>query len=222
MREKLADIYGKLLSRKEEIDKEMTGKMLPGWESLIGKKLYRCMSSYRNPTSELEEWTVYDIGIVAKDNRELSDYLGHYGIPTGKITKKLVEEAKEYVDKYESVPLEMFEILFLIEGRLGGSRVTTGERYKPGVGFKDEKISFHPADFNEKIEADQIEYDKNYRPREGYVACERCGKQVPEKDVVRYKLIYRGSMYGRQMVMNRMGTFCSGQCAMDEQMSLEG
>jgi hypothetical protein len=79
------------------------------------------------------------------------------------------------------------------------------------------------GDFGEKINADREEYERTYKPREGYVKCERCGKQVPENEVVKYKLIYQTwDQYRGRYVTSRIGTFCSGECAMNEQMALEG
>ena len=228
MREKIADTYAKLVKREKEIRKEIAKKLFPGVEDLVGKKLYRLQSSPRHPNDELEEWTITGFSSVGKNRHELADYLGGYSLPGAKIiTKVVLEEAKAYMEKYESAPLDMFEVIFYIERTHtwkdgSTSKAMSSERYTE-TGFPN-NTSLDPESFKEKIAKDKEEYEKTYAPREGYIACERCGKQVPVNEVVKYKLIYQGydQNLRKARVMSRIGTFCSGECAMNEQMSLEG
>ena len=222
MREKIADIYEGLRQRKNEIDLTRADQILPGWRDYIGKTLYESRSSKHNPTDEMDEWTIDDVSVMAKDPNTVWETTGCFHFPDGKVTKKLVEEARDYVEKYENIPLDMFQILFHISRHDKWGKSMAGEPYEPGVGFKFRNMAFDPADHKEKIEADRKEYEEYYKPREGYVACERCGKQIPEDQAVKHKLIYQGTLYGKKAVLSRVATFCSGQCAMDEQMSLEG
>ena len=228
MREKIADTYAKLVKREKEIAKEIAKKLFPGVEDLVGKKLYKLQSSPRHPSDELEEWTITGFSSVGKNRYELADYLGGYSLPGAKIvTKVVLEEAKAYVEKYESAPLDMFEVILCIERahvwRDGTtSKTMSSERYtENGFGHN---VSLDPESFKEKIARDKEEYEKTYAPREGYIACERCGKQVPVNEAVKYKLIYQGwdRYTQKRRVMDRIGTFCSGECALTEQMALEG
>ena len=127
----------------------------------------------------------------------------------------------------------MFEVILSIERtqvwgngaapfRNGATtKVMSSERYtENGFGHN---VSLDPDSFKEKIVKDKEEYEKYYAPREGYVACERCGKQVPINEAVKHKLFYIGldRFTGRRRSLTRVGTFCSGECAMNEQMALE-
>ena len=228
MREKIADTYAKLVKREKEIAKEIAKKLFPGVEDLVGKKLYKLQSSPRHPSDELEEWTITKFSSVGKNRHELAKYLGGYSIPGfKKITKVVLEEAKAYIEKYESAPLDMFEVIFYIERTHtwkdgSTSKAMSSECYTEN-GF-DHNVSLDPDSFKEKIARDKEEYEKTYAPREGYAACERCGKQVPVSEVVKYKLICQGwdPYANKRKVVSRVGTFCSGECAMNEQMALEG
>lgn len=231
MRELLSDKYNRLKEREAEIENAHAEAICPGLKGFVGKKLYELRSSPRYPMSEPEEWTVTDVGVVAKNRYELAKFLGDYGFPSGRVTKKLIAEAEEYLDKLEKVPLDMYDALFGLErfsewtdsnGERHTCKSSYGVRFVPGKGF-DGQYSFDKESFREKIEHDKAEYEKFYAPREGYVKCERCGKQVPENEVVKYKLIYQTwDQYRGRYVTSRIGTFCSGECALNEQMSLEG
>ena len=228
MRETLQEKYSKLYNREKELRKEIAIKLFPGVEELVGKKLYKSYSCPSCPKEEPEEWTITGFSSVGKDRHELADYLGGYLFPYGKkVTKALVAEAEEYIKKYESAPLDMFNVILYIEKHTTYSNGTTakstaGEIFDPETGFTG-NVSLNKEDFKEKIEKDKEEYEKYYAPREGYVACERCGKQVPENEAVKYKLIYQAwDNYRGRYVTSRIGTFCSGNCAMNEQMALEG
>ena len=237
MKEKVADAYARLRKVEMDLPGEIGRKIYPDADNVIGKKLYRCTSSARFPAKDLEEWTITGISVIPKDRYKLYDYLGGWRMPVGRPTKKLVADAEEYIKKYISAPLDMFDLFFNIErtttwkdssGEVHESLSMTGERYNVETGFElfrgEVRVSLNPDDFAEKIARDMEEYEKYYAPREGYVACERCGKQVPENEAVKYKLIYQGydQNLRKARVMSRIGTFCSGECAMNEQMSLEG
>lgn len=219
MREKIADIYERLVQRNKEIDEDFLNKLYPDAKDFIGKKLYVCRSSFRNPSNELEEWIITDVSIIQKNTRNGYIFMPH----SKKITKKFIESVEAYIEMYENLPLDTFDVFFSIERSDKYGKTSSGLRYVVGSGFTDKNVSLDPKDFDEKIKADKEEYEKYYKPREGCVACERCGKQVPIENVVKYKLIYQSwdSRYGRRVV-NRIGQFCSGDCALNEQMSLEG
>lgn len=226
MKELLADKYARLKNELDEYEMVIAEQMYPGCKELVGKTIYECRSSKQCPTDEFYEWKIDKCyGITAKDNKrhEVAKLVGGYSFPAGgKVTKKLVAECEEYVRKYKELPIDVFDVFFSIVRYDEKWKSSSGLRYSPETGF-ERNFSLDKSDFDEKIKADREEYERTYKPREGYVKCERCGKQVPENEVVKYKLIYQAwdSRRGRY-VANRIGTFCSGQCAINEQMSLEG
>ena len=226
MRELLTDKYDRLTKEFKTLQREHAERLYEGISSLVGHKLYECRSSKQYPTTELDEWTVYDYGVLEKDKYKLIDLLGRYYLPTvgckQKPTKVLIEAMEDYIEKYKQIPDSEFNVLFYVEKKGKFSKSSRGYEFVPGIGFEGH-VSFDPESFAEKIKADREEYEKNYAPREGYVKCERCGKQVPANEVVKYKLIYRSrDNYGKACVASRIGQFCSGDCALNEQMSLEG
>lgn len=228
MRELLNDKYLRLKNEYETLKKERAGRLFGGIDAMVGLYLYECQSSPRHPMDELLKWNITGYSCIPKDRHKTADKLGHYSFPTPdrnkKPTKALIAECESYIEKYKEAPDDEFEVIFYVESRLKIGLASMGVRFSPGAGFEYNKWSFDPEWFDEKIAKDREEYEKFYAPREGYVACERCGKQVPENEAVKYKLIYQGwDQYAhKRRVMDRVGTFCSGECAMNEQMSLEG
>ena len=226
MKELLADKYIRLKNELDEYKMVIAEQMYPGCKELVGKTIYECRSRKQYPTDEFYEWKIDKCyGIVVKDNKryEVAQLVGGYWFPDGgKVTKKLITECEEYVRKYKELPLDVFDVFFSIVRYEEKCKTSSGLRYSPETGF-EQNFGLNKSDFDEKIKADREEYERTYKPREGYVKCERCGKQVSENEVVKYKLIYQAwdSRRGRY-VTSRIGTFCSGECAMNEQMSLEG
>lgn len=226
MKELLADKYVRLKNELDSYKMSVAEQMYPGCRELVGKTIYECRSSKRYPTDEFYEWKIDKCyGITAKDSKrhEVAKLVGGYSFPSGgRVTRKLVAECEEYVRKYRELPIDAFDVLFSIVRYDEKCKTSSGLRYSPETGF-ERNFGLDKSDFDEKIKADREEYEKFYAPREGYVKCERCGKQVPENEVVKYKLIYQAwdSRRGRY-VASRIGVFCSGECALNEQMALEG
>ena len=226
MKELLADKYTRLKNELDEYKMAIAEQIYPGCGELVGKTIYECRSCKQYPTDEFYEWKIDKCcGITVKDSkrREVAKLVGGYSFPYGdKITKKLVAECEEYIRKYKELPIDVFDVYFYIVRHDENSKTSSGIGYSPETGF-ERNFSLSKSDFDEKIKADREEYERTYKPREGYVKCEYCGKQVPENEVVKYKLIYQAwdNLRGRY-VTSRIGTFCSGECAMNKQMSLEG
>ena len=226
MKELLADKYVRLKNELEGYKMAIAEKVYPGCKDLVGKTIYECRSRQQYPSDEFYEWKIDKCyGITAKDSKryEVAKLVGGYSFPSGgKVTKKLIAECEEYVRKYKELPIEVFDVFFSIVRYEEKCKTSSGLRYSPETGF-ERNFGLNKSDFEEKIKADKEEYERTYKPREGYVKCERCGKQVPENEVVKYKLIYQAwdSRCGKY-VTSRIGTFCSGDCALNEQMSLEG
>ena len=226
MKELLADKYVRLKNELDDYKMAIAEQMYPGCKDLVGKTIYECRSRQQYPTDEFYEWKIDKCyGITAKDNKryEVAKLVGGYSFPSGgKVTKKLIAECEEYVRKYKELPIDVFDVFFSIVRYEEKCKTSSGLRYSPESGF-ERNFGLTKSDFDEKIKADQEEYERTYKPREGYVKCERCGKQVPENEVVKYKLIYQAWDSSRgKYVTSRIGTFCSGNCALNEQMSLEG
>lgn len=226
MKELLADKYIRLKNELDEYKMAIAEQMYPGCKGLVSKTIYECRSCKQYPTDEFYEWKIDKCyGITTKDiNRhEVAKLVGGYSFPAGgRVTKKLISKCEEYVRKYKELPIDTFDVFFSIVRYGEKWKSSSGLRYSPETGF-ERNFGLNKSDFDEKIKADKEEYERTYKPREGYVKCERCGKQVPENEVVKYKLIYQAWDYqcGRY-VTSRIGAFCSGECAMNEQMSLEG
>ena len=226
MKELLTDKYARLKNELDEYKMAIAEQIYPGCGKLVGKTIYHCCSCKQYPTDEVHEWKIDKCyGIIIKENKrhEVAKLVGGYSSPSGdKITKKLIAECEEYIRKYKELPIEVFDVFFSVVRHGEKCTTSSGVGYSPETGF-EQNFSLDKSDFDEKIKADREEYERTYKPREGYVKCERCGKQVPENEVVKYKLIYQtwDKCHGRY-VTSRVGTFCSGECAMNEQMSLEG
>ena len=226
MKELLADKYLRLKNELDDYKMVIAEQIYPGCKDLVGKTIYECRSRKQYPTDEFYEWKIDKCyGITAKDSKrhEVAKLVGGYSFPSGgRVTKKLIAECEEYVRKYRELPVDAFDVFFSIVRYDEKCKTSSGLRYSPETGF-ERNFGLNKSDFDEKIKADKEEYERTYKPREGYVKCERCGKQVPENEVVKYKLIYQAWDHQRgRYVTSRIGTFCSGDCALNEQMSLEG
>jgi len=229
MKELLADKYDRLKAEENDFKKNLAEEICPGIENLVGKTIYECHSSKRNPNADFDEWEITGYSVLGKDVHDLAKKLGdRYGFPYAKkITKALIADCEDYLSKLKALSTDVLEVIFYVERNTPQWKSSMGIRYSKDKGFEDQygktNYSFNKDDFNERVENDREEYEKYYAPREGCVACERCGKQVPVNEVVKYKLIYQvWDNYRGRYVTSRVGTFCSGECAMNEQMSLEG
>lgn len=229
MKELLADKYARLKAEENNFKKNLAEEIYPGIENLVGKTIYECHSSKRNPNADFDEWKITEYSVLGKDKYGLAKKLGdRYGFPYAKkITKALIADCEDYLSKLKNLSTDDLEVIFYVERNTPQWKSSTGIRYSKEKGFEDRygmiNYGFSKDDFKERIEKDREEYEKYYAPREGYVACERCGKQVPENEAIKYKLIYQAwDQYRGRYVTSRIGTFCSGECAMNEQMSMEG
>lgn len=230
MKKLLADKYARLKAEEDDFKKNLAEEIYPGIENLIGKTIYECHSSNRFPSADFYEWEITGYSVLGKDMHGLAKKLGNrYGFPQAKkFTKALIANCEDYLSKLKDLSTDDLEVIFYVERNTPHWKSSRGIRYSKEKGFEDRygmiNYSFNKNDFKEKVEKDREEYEKYYAPREGYVACERCGKQVPENEAVKYKLIHQGYDQNRRKVriMSEIGTFCSGECAMNEQMSLEG
>lgn len=181
---------------------------------LPGFPLFECVASPRwcKPDEAVKEWTVTGVSIL---------FPGTYGHQRPRISKIARRDnlvaLREYFHALRSAEPDLLIHVDRLEkyGRI--------QRCVRGKDIDGVKNAWTREALAPTIEKYRREYEEQYAPREGCVACERCGKQVPADKVVRYKLIYQGrDRYGVRRVMDRVGSFCSGECAANEQMSLEG
>lgn len=181
---------------------------------LPGFPLYYCTASPRwcKPDEAVEEWTVTGDSVM---------FPGTYGHARPRVNKVARRDdlvaLREYFHALQSAEPDL---LIHVDRLEKYGRTQRGVRGKDIDGVK---YAWTREELAPIIERYRREYEENYAPREGCVACERCGKQVPADKVVRFKLIYQGlDQYRNRRVMERVGSFCSGECAANEQMSLEG
>ena len=224
MRKTLNERYLELKKEFDEYKNELADRINPGCQGLVGKNLYVFHSSPRHPSKEPEIWDIRSVSAVLNSNYSRENKVKAW-MPTGRITKVLIKEVEDFLEGFKSIPVERFDLFLDLYRETNGCRCSTGLRYRNGK-FEDgnNQVFFDPSGIEEKYQSDLKLYEEMYKPREGYVACERCGKQVPIGEETKYKLIYQAYDYNKRkcFVTSRMGTFCSGKCAVEEQMSLEG
>ncbi len=180
---------------------------------LPGVPLYECAAFPRcfNPDTAIKEWTITGDFIIF-------DGMNRYVRPrVNKVARRADLDA--IISYWSVLQRAKPDILIRVECLEKFGRVQSAVNAKDvdGVKYAWSREALAPT-----IEKIQREYEENYAPREGCVACERCGKQVPEAEAVKYELIYQGfDQFRVRRVLHRIGTFCSGKCAANEQMSLE-
>ena len=180
---------------------------------LPGVPLYECIASPRcfNPDEVIKEWTI------------AGDFLRFEGINiysrprVNKVARRTdLNTIIGYWSALQKAEPDMLIRVYRL-GKFGREEGAVQAKEIDGVKYAWSREAIAPT-----IDKIRHEYEKNYAPREGCVACERCGKQVPVAKVVKYELIYQGlDQFGVRRIIHRIGTFCSGKCAESEQMSLE-
>ncbi len=118
-----------------------------------------------------------------------------------KITGKDVEALKLYLDKFDSDSKQ----IFIYYG---------GVKYVGAYKLADIDIKKHRSFNREDLIEIHKELEEKYAPKDGYKPCQYCGKQVPENTLIKGTVIYRGG--------SKVGYYCSGECAGNDQMAHEG
>lgn len=142
---------------------------------------------------QIDEWQITKIDFFHRNNYNL------------KPTKKDILEIKKY---NENLFLNSDDITFSVK--------SLNKSYISSTAFKNKDIlEKNNLSF---IKNSLIEYQNHlrelYEPRIGYISCEYCRKQFPEKEVFKYKIFANRSTY--------IGNFCSNKCAGYCQMGSEG
>ena len=180
---------------------------------LPGVPLYECVASHRcfNPDKAIKEWTITGDFLIFEG-------INIYSRPrVNKVARRA--DLNTIIDYWNTLQQAVPDLLILVKCREKFGRVEGAVRVREidGVKYAWSREALAPT-----IDKIRREYEENYAPREGCVACERCGKQIPVAEAVKYELIYQGlDQFGVRRVIHRIGTFCSGKCAASEQMSLE-
>lgn len=180
---------------------------------LPGATLYTCTDSPLcfNPHETIEEWTVTGYLIQFSRMKRCSQPR------VNKVARRADLDA--IIDYWCTIQKAEPVLQILVERSLKFGRAESMVRAKD---IDCVKYAWTPEALAPTIEKIRREYEKNYAPREGCVACECCGKQVPTAEAVKYELIYPlFDRFGVCCVLHRIGTFCSEKCAESVQMSLE-
>lgn len=140
------------------------------------------------------------------------------------INKRATQTNIDELENYFNVLKENGEIFFMTIRYADETR--SKRTMKSGVHLNEidnDTYSFSEENLSEAIERQNKEYLEKYAPKDGYVACEYCRKQVAIDKVVKHKIIYRSrDKFGKACVVERIGTFCSGECAYNQQCAYEG
>jgi len=66
-----------------------------------------------------------------------------------------------------------------------------------------------------------MEY-KNLTMKKDLIKCNRCQKEIEVSKSITLKIYYRDRVNGKAVTKSYLGQFCCGECAGNEQMSMEG
>lgn len=133
-------------------------------------------------------------------------------------TQKDLDAIKTYIEYLKDMYWTGKMSLMLILSPMDGSDLLVRVRYPSE--FNDRSRNF--MYFTDKSEAEEeynrcmAEYNELYRPREGYVPCAHCRKQVPEDKVVSDEILVKDGWGNLKKVRMQ---FCSEECAMKEAIS---
>jgi hypothetical protein len=123
-------------------------------------------------------------------------------------TRILLAEFEKYVASY--IPKDSdIRLRWEIKREGGGS---SSSAIKP-TDIDDKRYSLS----RELLLPRQEELRQLYEPREGYIACTYCRKQIPENEAVDYTVIAR-----QYPNMRKTAKYCPGNCGPYDQMAHEG
>lgn len=175
-------------------------------------KLYRITGSKRLGY-DVEEWDITNIEVSPKLNGRLL----HIPCINKRASRKDLDDILEFENKIKGKDAT-FSVVILIERREDGS----GTWYS-SVDYERDIIIHHDCAFSPEALQPEIqrrteEWEKYYKPRDGYTACAYCGKQTPNDKIV-WATIY-GRWFGT--LTEQKLPFCSKDCASNEQCAREG
>ena len=123
-------------------------------------------------------------------------------------SKEKVNEMKNYIQHYPSMEKQVIIAHSYMSGTYKSSGGTAYGNLET-----DKTIALTADELSPLLE----ERKEKYAPREGYVPCTYCRKQVPEKDAVEYTVIAR-----QYTNMRKTALYCCIDCGAHDQMAHEG
>ncbi len=188
-------------------------------EAKEAEAIYQLTGGYILP--QIEKWEIESRAIIFDDVRESPPEIKQ------RATALMVDSIIAYFNRLQAS--EKKSVLFLVRRKDGTLNTSSGIRMENVDG---KRYAFNREDLEEAAIQKKEEYERLYKPREGYTACQYCKKQVPNDKLVKRRIIGRGlkrvynSWKGRfenkAVVTQEDMHFCSGECALNEQMSREG
>ena len=141
-------------------------------------------------------------------------------------TKQNIEELKHY---FEQIKNSSYRLLYFVNkvSKYGTTSYAVDSKDINGIEYAYTAKELEPAK-----KAWEEEWRKYYAPREGYTACSRCLKQIPNNKII-YRVIFgtgRKQVFdswikrfvSKAYVTKENMPFCSEECAHSEQCSMEG
>lgn len=135
------------------------------------------------------------------------------------VKKRATSKNVESIKKYYNELAKNGDIVFTIRRNTNYGYISC---CVPLNSINNDRFSFNKNGLDETIKKHNEEYHRLFKPKDGYTACEYCGKQTPNDKLVREKIIYQDYKNGKKCVVTHDGVFCSDECAHNEQCSREG
>lgn len=175
-------------------------------------KLYKIVGS-KQLIYSAEEWDITNIIVLPKFNRMPLHVPGI----NKRASRKDLDGILEFENKIKGEDIT-FSVLILIS-----KNTEMGGKWYSRVDYEQDFIANHNCAFSPEalqleIQRKIEEYEKYYKPRDGYTACAYCRKQVMN-DRIFWKKIYGRS---NGLLIEQELPFCSGNCAFSEQCAREG
>lgn len=176
------------------------------------EKLYRIGTSKQH-IYDAEEWDIYDIGVLVKFN----------GRPllVPRINKRASHKDLDGILEFEN-KIKGKDISFRVLITISKNTEKVGKWYS-SADYERDFIANHNCAFSLEALQPEIqhrieEWEKYYKPKDGYTACAYCGKQTPNDKIV------WATIYGRWCgtLTEQKLPFCSKDCASNEQCAREG
>ena len=160
------------------------------------------------------EWNVTKVSLIMND-----DYRGNLRWRP-EINKRASQKDIDLMTQYLADLKEYGEVFFSIEKYDKIGHTMAGLRLSK---IDNDKYAFKREALAESIAKHNQNYIEHYAPKEGYVPCSYCRKQVPLDKVVKSTLIYRTrDRFGKACVAEEVRNYCSGKCAYNDQCAHEG
>lgn len=175
-----------------------------------------------------ENKTIYELSFdkdkyisVKWDIQKISVFYGH-NKNQPKINKRATDKDIKLIKEYfEEIKNTKCVIIYHVKNK---DKYGVNSRGISHYDIDNKKYSFTENGLDDEIARKNKEYEEVYKPREGYTACAYCRKQVPNDRLIKKTIIGRGwdRIQQKQVVTREVLSFCSSECAFNEQCSREG